>query len=206
MGRLDTPIPPRLAKRPRDKRGYPIPYSAYIDSKGNPQFTVNDIPRGRLISRNDLCPLCGEPNTRGRWFVGGSLPAYHKDGLYIDAPMHNDCAHYALMVCPFIAVPSYAHRIEDAKMPANEPALSLVDHTAVTSQPLVFVAVQARATHLIEAPHGGGYYHRPARPFMRVEYWRGGVELSAEDAAPIVAADLARATEEMERLAAKAAG
>jgi hypothetical protein len=102
-------IPPLLAKRPRDRRGYPIPYIVMRDKKKNnkPLFTVNDARMVRRCLSHNRCGLCGEKLAETIFFVGGPGCAFSPVGAYVDPPMHKECVEYALQVCPFLALRSY---------------------------------------------------------------------------------------------------
>lgn len=176
MSPHDVPIPARMRSLPLDQRGYPMAKFAFIDSQGNPQFTINDEPRRQHHLFNDLCPICGQALNRFRWFVGGPASAMHVKGCYIDPPMHDECAHYALLVCPYLAAPSYAGRIDDKKLPVQDysTALFLNDPTMLDYRPDFFVAVCARATTWQFDSFGLIRYVRPTRPYVRWEAWRKG--------------------------------
>lgn len=98
-----TDIPPRLAARPRDKRGYPIPCTILIDKDGKPDFRVNDMERWVRMVAHRRCAMCGEPMGRHVAFIGG--PLAHVNRLFTDAGMHLDCAQYAMATCPYLALP-----------------------------------------------------------------------------------------------------
>lgn len=103
----DVPIPDRLARRPRDRRGYPIPAAVQVASDGTPDFRVTDIERWCRLLSTKCCALCGEPLGRHLAFVGG--PLSHTNRVFTDLPMHKDCATYALQVCPYIAAPNFRY-------------------------------------------------------------------------------------------------
>lgn len=115
-GRLATAIPQRMRTRPKDARGYPVPFIVMIDKTGLPQFTINDVRRVADCHSKRLCAICGKRHDKQVWFVGGSRCFLHPHGAFIDPPMHHDCAEYALRVCPFLALPSYSRRVEDRKL------------------------------------------------------------------------------------------
>jgi hypothetical protein len=102
-----VPVPSRLAARPVDRRGYPIPYSVIVDSKGVPDFRVTDVERWMFAVNHRRCGMCGEPLGRKLAFVGG--PLCHPNRYFTDLPMHRDCAEYALRVCPYLALPKASH-------------------------------------------------------------------------------------------------
>ncbi|QIG76147.1 putative clamp loader subunit DNA polymerase accessory protein [Rhizobium phage RHph_I4] len=174
--RLSTPIPDRMKHLPLDRRGYPIPANVFRDKNGDPHFTINDeTTRQRLIAR-DACPICGNGLLRGRWFVGGPGSAFHDHGNYIDTAMHYECLEYALKVCPYLAAPSYAKRIDDKTLkPENAPGIVTGDPTVDPVRPAVFVAVMATGTDFVVHPViGHVVYVKPRRPYKIVEFWHQG--------------------------------
>lgn len=175
------PIPERMQRLPRDARGYPIPFLVFVDSEGKPHFTINDHRKAWQCRTEDRCGICGDTLFRGRWFVGGPKAALHEHGAYIDAPMHDECAHYALQVCPYLAAPRWTKELGAFSKPAD--GLVLVDPTQDPERPALFVAVMAIG-HTITEPSG---YYRPKRPYRKLEYWLQGKEITAREAASIVA-------------------
>ena len=174
---MTVPIPMRMLHLPRDARGYPVPAGVLIDRDGIPQFTVNDEAARHRHIAEDRCSICGGTLVDTRWFVGGPRAAFHDAGAYMDPPSHEECAHYALQVCPFLAAPKYARRIDDKKMSAAAAAdmAVLADMTQIPERPQVFVAVLARRTVR------SGLYIKPSRPYLAVEYWQHGERLGAEE-------------------------
>ena len=148
MNWRDVPIPERMQKLDRDKRGLPIPFLVVRDAaRGTPHFTIIDSlkhARTRCLSE-DRCAICGDRLLRGRWFLGGSLSAFHPQGCYIDPATHDECIHYALQVCPYIAAPNYSGRLDDALFDyqANPEVVMLLDPTTIPERPDVFCAVMA---------------------------------------------------------------
>lgn len=172
-----VPIPERLAHRPVDERGYAVPWIVLHDLSGKPQFAINDSNLRQIALDRDLCHICGRGLFRGRWFVGGPLSALHPDGAFYDGGMHDECAHYALAVCPYLAAPHYSKRVDDARMrPEDRPAhLITIDTTQLPDRPPVFVAVMAIGQRL------SGDNVLPTRPYRRVEFWRHGGQLSRRE-------------------------
>jgi hypothetical protein len=190
------PIPDRMRDLPRDARGFPIPFIVMRDRDGRPHFTINDEARRRFVLENDRCAICNFPLNRGRWYVGGPACAFHKRGAYLDPPMHRECAHYALQVCPYLAAPRYAKLIDGRTLdPAKAPSLVLLDSNVDNSRPALFVAVMAIG-HKIVMPEG---YTRPRRPLRRIEFWQHGRQISREQAEPLLAEDHERWSETRKR-------
>lgn len=191
----DVPIPSCMRHLARDRRGYPIPVVVLVDRNGEPHFTMNDEDaRWRCIER-DLCTICGGKLFRGRWFVGGPLSAFDPDGAYVDPPLHGECARYALRVCPYLAAPNYSKRIDARTLrPGAEPGLMLmVDATMIPDRPAVFVSAMAAGQTVTGDRTSLQSYVKPKRPYLRIEYWREGVQLAAADAWAILGDDLLKA-------------
>jgi hypothetical protein len=183
----NVPVPDRMKHLPRDPRGFPIFVMAYRDMDGRAHFTVNDETERRRLIAQDRCSICGERLLRGRWFIGGEKSAFSVEprGAYIDPPMHTECAHYALRVCPYLAAPSYAKLIHGGTLRPNDPT-PVIDQTAMDSpstaaevRPEMFVAVLARGQRFKRTLAGGVIF--PKRPYIKVEYWQHGWQLEREE-------------------------
>lgn len=105
------PVPGALAERPRDDRGFPITFVTLITSDGRPDFTTIDGQKILRCIQEGLCGMCGmdldlDPhgdagNTTSA-FIGGPLSIENRN--FLDPPMHEWCASYAMQVCPHIAI------------------------------------------------------------------------------------------------------
>jgi len=170
-------IPPRLQHLDRDKRGYPIPWNVLRAFDGTPFFTVNDDRQHFKAIRERLCPICGTQLDRFKVFVGGPRSAFDRNGWYQDLPMHEDCAHFALRTCPYLAAPRYLGRIDVADTSKLPPeARVLVDTTQIPERPLLFVALIAKRVIVnTQTPHLP--YTRPMKPIAAIEYWQYGQQL-----------------------------
>jgi hypothetical protein len=98
----DIITPPSLERRPKDRRGYPIPYVNLILPDGTPDFTAIHPELSSECARGRLCALCGEKVGYRIAFVGGPLGA--KNRTYNDPGVHIECGHYAMIVCPYLAM------------------------------------------------------------------------------------------------------
>lgn len=184
-------MPDRIARLPKDARGYPIPWNVLRRENGEPLFTVNDDRKHWRAVRQGLCPLCGERLGRWLWFTGGPRSAFDENGWYIDLPAHHECARFALQTCPYLSAKKYVGRI-DVPDTTGVPGPLLIDETLIPERPEVFVAVASngallrrRSDRLPMLP-----YVRPERPYMGYEFWRHGRELTLEEAMPILRAAL----------------
>ena len=175
MNPRDIAVPGRMQHLPRDRRGYPIPFGAFVDVDGTPHFTINDEQKRAQMIAHDLCSICGKVLLRGRWFAGGPRSAFDPRGVYIDMPMHDECVHYALRVCPYLAAPMYVREVGTKKAATVKSAVVLVDSTMLPDRPPLFVALMAVGQHMEGSILQS--YVKPHRPYRRVEYWRHGERL-----------------------------
>ncbi|AHC30519.1 hypothetical protein CC53_gp102 [Rhizobium phage vB_RleS_L338C] len=188
--RLETPIPERMQHLDRDERGYPIPFNLFRDKSGKAHFTINDENRRQMIIAKDLCAICGKGLLRGRWFVGGPASAFHDTGNYIDTAMHYECVEYALKVCPYLAAPSYARRIDDKTLKSENRDTHDIfqDPTMDAQRPRVFVAVMdVRTDYTVHPTIGHVVYVKPRGPYKIVEFWRQGVRIDGATGLAIAA-------------------
>jgi hypothetical protein len=113
------PLPRRIQRLPRDRRGFPIPwFVATID--GEPDFRV--IGRGKLADavRQKRCWVCGEPLGRKLAFVIGPMCAITR--VISEPPSHRDCALFSAHACPFLTQPRMRRNEKDLPENRVEPA------------------------------------------------------------------------------------
>lgn len=185
IGRLSTPIPKQMMTLAKDPRGYPIPWIVVIDKSGRPQFTINDNAKTEACHSKHLCAICGKRLDKLMWFVGGSRCFLHEHGAFIDPPAHHDCAAYALRVCPFLAMPNYAKRIDDKLLkPQHRPdGIALVSADFMEpSQPERFGFGCTDAYQMIRRP--GQQPVLVVKRWRYVEWWRNGEPVNAPAVAP----------------------
>lgn len=178
-------MPERIARLPRDPRGFPIPWNVLRGEEGRAFFTINDEEKHQRAIRSELCPICGERLGRWRWFTGGPRSAFDPRGAYIDLPAHHECAQFALVTCPWLALPRYRGMLAEGVIPHSDElpdALLLQDPTMIPERPALFVSVASDQMTILEGPPLP--YVRPAQPYLAVEYWRHGQELPFVEALP----------------------
>lgn len=115
-----VPMPAAIARLPKDVRGYPIPYSALI-TNGKPDFAAIDPDHWVTAFKARLCGVCGMIMQGSVYFIGGPLCAVNR--MFFDHPMHEECAVYALKVCPFLAISRMTYR---AKHPEEYDTIKAV--------------------------------------------------------------------------------
>jgi hypothetical protein len=128
-------IPERMAHLPT-QGGYPLPWVAK-------DFRHNDDERVRLCARRHLCGLCGgKLGADMRWFIGG--PASTASGHYTDPWMHEGCARFAAVTCPFLSGKRPAYRNDDGSRDAGPGEMFLVGaHKVGVRHGFLFVAYKA---------------------------------------------------------------
>ncbi len=120
----DIPLPPAVAARPRDDRGYPIlAITPWED--GLPRFAATGTARSYICAVERLCSICGTPIAAGPvWRVvsgaeadaiAATGPSFRNGAATVEAPGHRDCMLYAAVACPYLAQPT-ARRGQDSRM------------------------------------------------------------------------------------------
>lgn len=106
-------LPARMRSLPVDKHGRVVPYFvAWPD--GQPDHRIADNARLRLARKHRLCSLCGQPlGSRFGTFVLGPMCTVTRTAP--EPPNHQDCATYAVLVCPFLMRPDMRRR--DSRLP-----------------------------------------------------------------------------------------
>jgi hypothetical protein len=159
---------------------------------GVPHFTVDNVSALNLVLAERLCGLCGKPLKLGQmWLIGGPISAFHEDGLYIEPPAHEECARYAVQVCPFIAASNYSRRIEakTLKPGAIDDMKQVHDNQNAPPRPLFFALTRTSGVKLIDADDGSGQKHiQPRRPWKEIEFWKNGERITQEEARQIARA------------------
>jgi hypothetical protein len=127
-------IPHHMRSLPRDFRGHPIPWFAWVGDDGRALVTVLDQEKWRRAVKNGLCWICGEPLGPYKTFVLGPINVITRTTT--EPPSHLSCAKYAVRGCPFLSDPARVRRpiperyIEpdpvighDGKRPAPNPGV-----------------------------------------------------------------------------------
>jgi hypothetical protein len=95
-------MPPALRSRPRDKRGYPVPwFTPKVD--GEWDFRVVAPGKVEEAAHGSLCWTCGGRLEIPCAFVVGPMCAVNRTSA--EPPSHVECAIYAARACPFLARP-----------------------------------------------------------------------------------------------------
>lgn len=175
MNYREIEMPPSIAALDRDHRGYPIPFVVTRSEDGQPYFAANDSRKTLLAAIQRLCHICGQELPPNPWFVGGPGNALGNGdkAVYIDGPLHQECMHYALRVCPYLTqLVSKPLELKGMRKKLNSQGYMTVETTMVPGIPPVFLALQAWNYDFIRE-NGNIVYFIP-KPYKKVEYWKDG--------------------------------
>jgi hypothetical protein len=108
----DYPMPDRIKALHRAPNGYPVPFFVTWLDDGKPQREGVGLPDFRIVDpekmaaclRLNLCWICGGPLGRHHAFVLGPMCVVTR--VTSEPGSHQDCALYAMHVCPFLAHPN----------------------------------------------------------------------------------------------------
>lgn len=166
----DVVIPPRLTGRARDRRGFVVPYSQFIDNNGVPNFRIMDDTKVRKCLVHRWCSMCGQPMGRHLYFIGG--PACEKNGYFYDPAMHEECAKYAMQACPHLARSKGRYGdVPDAEDIAGAGTILVgsMDTNKVDTFSLM------HATHYsYQRTNEGMWLVKAMLPWIDVSHWRDG--------------------------------
>ena len=158
--RLAIPMPERIARLPRERRGFPVPYIAEQHQDGSPNLGMVDSAMSAHCHELRLCSICGEKLAPAeRTFITGPSCVFGSDYGCDDPPMHEECAHYALRVCPHLIAPG---------------SVSVV----ITALRYLRRYVGADYWSYM-TPDAADYW--PVRPHRRMEWWREGKQIIDRD-------------------------
>jgi hypothetical protein len=124
-------LPPRIARLPKDERGYPVP--AFVEwmkerdfegqrhpgRRGEPGATpdfrfIRPGFRARAF-KNRLCWICGEPTGVHQVYAIGPMCVINRTTM--EPASHRECAEFAVKACPFLVKP----RMRRLPMAEDEP-------------------------------------------------------------------------------------
>lgn len=113
------PMPPRIAKLPRNDRGYPVPFFvAWIDGKPDFRLVRPETLRDAVSRR--LCWICGEALATNGTFALGPMCCVNR--VNSEPPSHRECAEFAVRSCPFMLHPKMERREDERTRSANGTA------------------------------------------------------------------------------------
>jgi hypothetical protein len=179
----DIPIPELMNKFcERDSRGMPVPFVVLKDEAGKHHFKINDTAKTLQCIAGGLCAICGQKMRQDdRWMVGGIASAFDKNGIYIDHPVHKECAQYALQVCPYLASRNYDTTKTDLEKLAKKVVGStiLVNPTVDPDRLPLFVLLRPlQIGYFTSKQDSTDIRVKPFGPYHEVEFWDDGEQIT----------------------------
>jgi hypothetical protein len=120
----DIPLPARLARRPVNDRGFPVPWFVSFRD-GDWDFVNLDPEKIAIAYRQQTCWLCGEKLGQFKSFVIGPMCSINR--VTSEPAQHKDCSEYAVRSCPFLVRPNTKRNTKATMAPGNIPGIHL-DH------------------------------------------------------------------------------
>jgi len=113
----DDSMPVMIARLPRNKANYPVPWFVWWNDEGVPDFRVvkpGAVPQALALR---LCWICGHAflPRENRAFTIGPMCAVNR--ISAEPPSHYGCAVFAATRCPFLIRPQMTRR--ERHMPAE---------------------------------------------------------------------------------------
>lgn len=140
-----------------------IPFFATTRTDGTPDFKViNEKNRLRCANEN-LCWICGLPLEYWIIFIGG--PKAIEQRLFVDGPMHPECAEISIKECPFLrGDKDYAEVIDLSK---HEEGVEVHERVSKVA-PLRVAKYLTRGFDIVTA-RGREWFFR-AKPAKKIEW------------------------------------
>ena len=171
---VKLPSPPiRIARLPKDERGYPIPWFVAWFKEGGEcdrhvagakaDFRVLASGKRELAVKKRLCWVCGEPLGVHQVFAIGPMCAVNR--VTMEPPSHRACVEYSAQACPFLTVPARRR---------NEAGLDEIEHKVAG----LMIARNPGAIALWESAYrpfkvANGWLIKVGEPH-RVDWWAKG--------------------------------
>lgn len=177
-------IPPRLARLPRDHRGFVVPFFvAWLDEQGRGVEPPNGTPDFRVVEprrmsecvNKNRCWLCGDPMGVHLSFVLGPMCTINR--IISEPPSHRQCAEYAMKACPFLSRPRMRRNTVD--MPAKYREAAGLHSDA---NPGVMALWVTRSYKPVNAYTGHPGVLFKVGPWDEVQWWREGRHATRDEA------------------------
>lgn len=188
----EVPVPAFIQSLPRDPRTkMPVPFVVMKDKKGAYHFKVNDGEKQAECFINSLCSICGHTLFPGQnWFIGGQQSAFHPAGAFIDSAMHEECAKYALQVCPYLGFRNYKAATDEQvnkqiKKIAGQEDYKFHNPTTDFTRLPFFVLLRS-ISYVVNNYTDGSHTILPRKPYSQVEFWNDGSQITKEQAKQIL--------------------
>jgi hypothetical protein len=175
-------MPPRIARLPRDDRGYPIPrFIQWLDNQGRPvsrlalgaepDFRYSDEHYRVEAYKRGLCWVCGDVMIRHRVFAIGPMCVINR--VTMEPACHRECAEYAARACPFMINPREKRNEKNLDPTAGAPGIVVRRNPGVTC---LYETREAKPFNV----KGGGWLIRLGKP-DRVDWWAKGRQATRDE-------------------------
>ena len=155
----NVPIPDRL-KGFSLYKGMLVHFTVFVGDDGLPDFKVVHEANRLKCMREKLCAICGQPLENPMVFIGGERSI--KSSVFLDGPMHEECALYSTKVCPYLKIETWAHTSREPRH-KGQPGIIFKTYDLVPiSRPRM--GLYYTDGYEIVDMQGGLYYHA-AMPF-----------------------------------------
>lgn len=155
-------MPSRIARLPKDDRGYPVPwFVAWID--GKPDFRVVDTKKLSIAHNKNCCWVCGDVMGVHRVYVIGPMCVINR--VTSEPGCHRGCAEWSVQACPFLSKPRM--RRNEKNMPDHQQPGGIM----IARNPGVMALYEALGATPFQT--GEGVLFRLSAP-TRVDWWTEG--------------------------------
>lgn len=167
MPAKEIEMPARIARLPRDRRGYPIPMFVEKPQEkgGEPDFRIMSERHFERCVKHDACWICGEPLGSKVAFVVGPMCCVNL--ISAEPPSHYECAEYSVQVCPFLSIPSAKRREAGLPDEIKEPGGVMIKR----NPGVIAIWVTKKSYKLLRL--GNGMLISMGEP-IRMEFWTKG--------------------------------
>jgi hypothetical protein len=181
---IDLPTPPkRIARLPKDRRGYPVPWFLAWMKGGHevspyymgaePDFRVIKHGARELAWKKSLCWICGDPMGVHKVYVIGPMCVVNRTTM--EPASHRECAEYAARACPFLVKP----RMRRLPMDDLKGKDVRVDGEMIPRNPGAVCLYETPLAHPFKDGKGG-WLIRLEDP-VRVDWWAEGRQATREE-------------------------
>jgi len=159
-----VPLPARMARLPRDYRGYPIFYTVQPDPKpadgARVDFRVLNMAHHMECAIRRTCAICNKRLGSRLFFLGGPMCVQNR--VFGDGPVHEECGRYAMRVCPYLSIASKQYRMTDVEEKQYEDgSYDSFDANAILIKPQRVVIYICGDYHVAPVPGGKHIYRVP---------------------------------------------
>lgn len=115
-------VPARVARLPRDSRGFPVPFIVKDRVNGAPVDFRDTDPVKRIHAIVDrLCGVCGGQLEGDLYLI--AAPECVESRLFSFPGMHEECARFAMLACPYLSSADYKPEKPPISLSIGVPAV-----------------------------------------------------------------------------------